>query len=469
MTRFQGLFTCDSWFHQFRVLWLLAPLLPLGPLEAETLEQPVLEWNSFSGATDTDTGNSIAIDRHGNTYVTGYAAASWGSPIRSYTGGGDAYVAKFNAHGVLIWNTFLGSSEYEGGAGIAVDGSGNVYVTGLSRATWGTPVNAHTGGSSGHTSEGFAAKLDASGALIWNTFMGASSFGVNYGSDNGDAIAVDDTGNVYVAGSSQRSWGTPVDAFAGNRAAFVLKLDNNGVRQWNTFMGGGSSDAAYDIAVDEYGDLYVTGNSSATWGVPVNAFGGGQDAFVTKLTNNGAREWHTFIGASDGDSGSAIKTDDNGNVYVAGSSSSSWGAPIEAHSGGSKDAFAAKLDENGVRLWSTFMGGIGSDQGRGLSVDNDGGIYVTGSSTATWGTPENEYAGDVDAFAVKLDSNGERLWNTFLGSSDSDVGSAIVLDGQENLYLAGNSASTWGSPVSAHATGASDTFVVKLRGSDTES
>ena len=123
----------------------------------------------------------------------------------------------------LQWNTFMGSSSCDSGSAIAVDGSGNVYVAGNSTATWGSPMNAHAGGS-----EAFAAKLDSSsGSLQWNTFMGSSS------GDSGSAIAVDGSWNVYLTGSSEATWGSPMNAHAGDWDAFVAKLlcgmvtDNN--------------------------------------------------------------------------------------------------------------------------------------------------------------------------------------------------------------------------------------------------
>ena len=135
---------------------------------------PTLTWNTFlgaGGAYQNDYGQAIAVDGSGNVYVAGHSNATWGSPVRAYSGSGyDAFVAKLNSSGSLTWNTFLGGNGGEDQAnGIAVDGSGNVYVTGWSVATWGSPVTAFGGGSS----DAFVAKLSSSGSLTWNTFVGA--------------------------------------------------------------------------------------------------------------------------------------------------------------------------------------------------------------------------------------------------------------------------------------------------------
>ncbi|MFC1607455.1 SBBP repeat-containing protein [Candidatus Latescibacterota bacterium] len=107
----------------------------------ESFADQVIDWNTFSGSSGTDSGEAIAVDGSGNVYVAGYSNATWGSPVNSYTGDYDAFVAKFNSSGALQWNTFLGSSSPDYCNTIAVDASGNVYVGGYSNATWGSPVN----------------------------------------------------------------------------------------------------------------------------------------------------------------------------------------------------------------------------------------------------------------------------------------------------------------------------------------
>ncbi|MBL7164709.1 MAG: sortase [Anaerolineales bacterium] len=362
----------------------------------------VLLWNTFLGPASPSYGASIAVDGGGNVYVAGTSIAAWGAPVNAYLGSRDAFAAKLNgSSGALIWNTFLGSGDTDQGTGIAVDGSGNVYVAGGSYATWGTPVNPFAGVGVGD--DAFAAKLNSSGALQWHTFMGAEAV------DTGEAIAVDGSGNVYVVGASAATWGTPVNAHTGGFEAFAAKLDSSGVRQWHTFMGSpgsgdwwwwdGERDWGHAIAVDGNGNVYVAGESQSTWGSPVNAFSGedgmNTDAFAAKLNSSGVRQWNTFMG-SDGftDAGHGIAVDGGGNVYLAGESynPSTWG----------NDAFVAKLEGSGVLTWNTFLGGPGIDAGYGIAMDGGGNIYVTGKSEATWGTPVNAHAGGRDAFAAKI-------------------------------------------------------------------
>ena len=237
-------------------------------------------WLTFLGGSDYDGGFGIAVDAGGNVYVTGRSDASWGSPVRAYSGGyGDAFVAKLNNNGSLQWNTFLGGSNNDYGHGIAVDAGGNVYVTGYSKDSWGSPVRAHSG-----SADAFVAKLNNNGSLQWNTFLGGSN------NDFGHDIAADAGGNAYVTGGSDASWDSPVRAHSGGSDAFVAKLCSDGGLLWNTFLGSSKYDFGHNIAVNAGGNAYVTGVSDASWDTPLRPHSGGSDAFVVKLNSKGELE-----------------------------------------------------------------------------------------------------------------------------------------------------------------------------------
>ena len=407
------------------------------------------EWNTFMGSWNSDKGYSIAADGNGNVYVTGISKATWGSPVNAYTGRSDIFVAKLNSSGMLAWNTFMGSSDDDEGNGVAVDSNGNVYVVGHSESTWGSPVIAHAG-----SEDVFAAKLNSSGELQWNTFMGASDRDYGYG------IAVDGSGSVYVTGSSESTWGSPVNAHAGGFDIFAAKLNTNGIRQLHTFMGGSNTDMGRGIAIDGSGNVYVAGYSYATWGLPINEFAGYFDAIVAKLSSSGERQWHTFMGGSSWDYGMSIAANGSGNVYVAGYSNATWGSPVNAHAG-SEDVYAAKLNSSGELQWNTFMGSSSMDNGGSIAIDSSGEVFVAGYSDKTWGSPVNTHAGYIDIFAARLNNTGVRQGNTFMGGSTLDDRGSIAIDGNDNVYVTGASGETWGSPVNAHA-GLFDAFAVKF-------
>jgi hypothetical protein len=413
---------------------------------------PVQTWNTFLGSsTGFCAGRDVALDTSGNVYVTGESSATWGSPVRPFAGWRDAFVAKLNKNGALEWNTFLGGPTYaDYGIGIAVDTSGNVYVVGYSNASWGSPIRPFVG-----SDDAFVAKLNDCGALQWNTFLGGS------GADRGTDIALDTSGNIYVAGYSNVSWGSPVRPFAGSDDAFAAELNNSGALQWNTFLGGSTkADLCFGIAVDTSRNIYLAGDSYATWGSPVRPFAGTDDVFAAKLNNSGVLQWNTFLGSLDYDFGGSIAVDTSGNVYVAGISDLAWGLPVRPYAGGF-DAFAAKLNNSGALQWNTFLGGSGDDFGRYITVDTSGNVSVTGESSATWGSPVRPFAGTDDVFAAKLNNSGALHLSTFLGGPGDEISGGIAADSSGNVYVTGTSYGTWGSPVHPFV-GSCDAFIAKI-------
>ena len=419
---------------------------------------PVLTWNTFLGGDDDDYGRGITVDGSGNVYVTGYSCADWGSPVQPFTALVDGFAAKLNvATGALVWNTFLGGARADFGYAIAADGGGNVYVAGYSNGTWGDPVRDYEGDY-----DAFVARLCDNGTLSWNTFLGAG------GTDKGYAIAADGGGNVYVAGYSNAAWGSPVRDYEGDYDAFAAVLCDNGTLSWNTFLGGDGWDEGHAITVDG-GNVYVAGDSTATWqgaNPPVRTFQGSNDAFAAVLCDNGTLSWNTFLGGAGWDEGYAI-TVDCGNVYVAGYSNATWqGAdpPVRAFQG-DKDAFAARLNgSTGALSWNTFLGSATWDSGNAIAVDG-GNVYVTGGSDAAWGSPVRAFQGGNDAFAARLNgATGALSWNTFLGGPGADCGYGIASHVAGNVYVAGYSTATWqgANPPVRTFQGSNDAFAAKI-------
>ncbi len=395
---------------------------------------PLLAWTTYLGADGSDQAYAIALDSGGNVYVAGFSDTAWGSPVQAYTSGNDAFVAKLTTDGSLLWNTFLGGSGSDYGYAVALDPGGNVYVAGYSNATWGSPVQAYTSGN-----DAFVAKLTTDGSLLWNTFLGSRGTEVGYD------IAVDSGGNVYVAGVSNATWGSPIRAYTSGNDAFVAKLTTDGSLVWNTFFGGSGSDYGYAVALDPGANVYVAGYSNATWGSPIRAYTSGNDAFVAKLTTDGSLLWNTFLGGRGTEVGYDIAVDSGGNAYVAGVSSATWGSPIRAYTSGN-DAFVAKLTTDGSLVWNTFFGGSGFDYGYAVALDSGGNVYVAGYSNATWGSPVRAFSGGIDSYVTRLTTDGSFLWNTFLGGSGGAYAQAIALDSSGDVYVTGLSDLIWGQP-----------------------
>jgi hypothetical protein len=335
-----------------------------------------LVWNTFLGGSGNDLGQGIALDDVGNVVVTGGSNITWGSPIQEYIGGSDAFAAKLDASGNLLWNTFLGGNGDEGGNTIATDEAGNIFVAGASLADWGSPVRAYTGAS-----DAFIAKLDSSGNLAWHTFLGDG----NYDSGIG-VITMDGNGSVFVTGTS--------DAPDSNFDAFAAKLDSSGILLWQTFLGGEGLDTGNAITLDGDGNVFVTGLSNASWGSPVRAYDSGYDVFAAKLNSSGSLVWNTFLGGSQYHNIQAIAVDQDGNMTVSSAPEFTYNL--------SNDAFTATLDSSGNRTWNAFFELNEDTQNHAIAMDGDGNIFVTGYGYISWGDPVQAHSAGADAFVSKF-------------------------------------------------------------------
>ncbi|MFC1879140.1 SBBP repeat-containing protein [Chloroflexota bacterium] len=307
------------------------------------------------------------------------------------------------------------------------------------------------------SSQSNAASSSANPVLAWNTFMGADSQ-----DDSAPGLAVDNWGNILVAGDSMATWGSPVRPFTDDIDAFVAKFDPNGVRLWNTFLGCASTDRGLAVAAGSGGAVYVTGYSEGSWGNPVNPYTNA-DIFIAKLDSNGNLLWNTFVGGSGGfDMAVSIVLDGMDNIYIAGTASTNWGTPRNPYSGGFSDGFAAKVSSSGVLQWHIFLGSPETDEAQEIVLDGGGNLYILGYSNCPWGSPLIGWQGSWDAFLVKLDNDGYPVWLTFMGGVSEDKAFGMAVDGAGNIYVTGHSWATWGPPINAFIEGGSNAFVAKF-------
>ncbi len=358
---------------------------------------------------------------------------------------------------VLDYSTFLGGTASEGANAIAVDGSGNAYVTGETGS-----INFPTTAGAYQTASGdiFVTELNANGsALVYSTFLGG------IGGNEAFGIAVDGLGNAYVTGQTSGSFPTTSGAYqtifgAGTYDAFVTKLNPSGnTLLYSTYLGGSGWDQGDGIAVDSSGSAYVTGYTYSTdfpttTGAYQTTSGGTWDAFITKLNAAGtALVYSTYLGGSYIDYGYGIAVDSSGNAYVTGTTASTdfptTAGVYQTTFGGSWDVFVAKLNAAGtVLVYSTYLDGSSSEEGYGITVDSSGNAYVTGSTESTnfpttSGAYQTNYGGNIDAFVTKLNNTGSALlYSTYLGEGNEDHGNAIAVDGSGNAYVTGYTQST---------------------------
>jgi hypothetical protein len=390
-------------------------------LETYNSQLPLIidPWATYFGGTDTDVARSITTDKtQGNVLVTGWTSSTnfpilgafqssnnGGMALQSY--GGDVFVAKLSPAGARIWATYYGGSEGDCGSSIATDKLDNVVITGTTRSS-----NFPTGTSGG-------------GTICQQNIFGGGSLFVGTYQDGGDA--------------------------------FVLKFDTNGLRLWATYYGGDKDDAGNGIAVDNVGNIVISGSTQGGT-FPISAVaqqivfgGGGGDAFAIKFNSFGARMWGTYYGGNQYDTGTGITIDSGNNIVFTGSASGNF--PLSAtpfqpiFGGGGGDAFVVKLNSLGTTIWATYFGGPTNEGGFGIAIDNADNIIFTGITggngfpVGTSGPPNIIQqavfggGGNRDAILVKLDNNGSRLWATYYGGPTEDYGYSLAIDLNNNIFL----------------------------------
>ncbi len=370
-------------------------------LTSTTTSIPVAYWIATLGGAGSDLGTGIAVDASGNVYVTGYTASQG-------AGSNDALITKYNTSGTIQWQRSLGGAGGEAGNGIAVDSSGNVYVTG-STASQGAGVD-----------DVIITKYNTSGTIQWQRSLGGATGDYGYG------IAVDSSGNVYIAGHTASQG-------AGGNDVLIAKYDTSGAIQWQRSLGKGTGDTGYGIAVDASGNVYVTGYTD-----PSTA--GNYDVLIAKYNTSGTIQWQRRLGNSTStEFGRGIAVDSSGNVYVTGD--------VISTDGTNREALITKYNTSGTIQWQRSLGGATGDYGYGIAVDSSGNVYIAGY-TASQG------AGGNDVLIAKYNTSGTIQWQRSLGGSGTDRGQAIAVDSSGNVYVTGYTAS--------QGAGGNDVLITKL-------
>jgi hypothetical protein len=392
----------------------------------------------------------------------------------------------------LSYSSYLGGSGDDYGNAVAVDSAGNAYLTGQTMSTNFPALGPYQASCASCTTfsqpDAFVTKVNSSGtALVYSTYVGG-----NY-EDAGNAIAVDSSGNAYVAGTTsssdfpvlsafQTTSGGPTEPGVGGDA-FVLKLSPAGsALVYSSYLGGTAEDDAYGIAIDGAGEAFVVGHTESTNFPLLDAHqaqnNGGFDVFVTKVAAAGSSlVYSTYLGGAAEDDGYAIAVDSSGDAYITGQTLSNnfpTASAYQAAYGGGADAFVAKLTFSASKVglgYSTYLGGTGTDQGFGIALDSSNNVYITGltsSSDFPTASPfQSTYqGGSSDAFVSKLSSSGSTLtYSTYLGGSQADLGKAVAVDSTGHAHVAGYTSSSnfpTANPVQSTYGGNQDGFLSRV-------
>ena len=386
---------------------------------------------------------------------------------------------------VVVYSTYLGGMGNESARAIAVDASGNAYVTGETLSA-DFPTTFGLGFQGGAIGDAFVTKLNAAGTgVVYSTYLGGTD------DDQGLGIAVDGSGSAYVTGRTNSSTSFPTSAGAlqplyggGADDAFVVKVNATGTAlAYSTFLGGAAQDIGSGIAVDTGGNAYVAGSTTSdpfptTLGSLAPSYrGGSSDGFVTKLDPAGsALLYSTYLGGTLSDFAFAIAVD-SGNAFVTGQTNSTGlGTAGAAQStfGGAIDAYVAKLNPTGSAfVYFTYVGGSGVEMGISVSVGNANNALVTGQTDSTNfpttnGAYQTTIAGAIDGFVMRLKPGGDRaIYSTYIGGNSNDSVLGGALDSQGNAYVAGVTLSSnfpMASPLQGCTSGFDyDAFVTKFK------
>ena len=421
------------------------------------------QWAIKMGGTNTDQGKSMVVDESGNTYITGNfqgtADFDPGNGIYNLISNGaiDIFLAKYAPDGSFIWAKNIGGINIDGANSIAIDGSGNLIVTGYFRSTVDfDPDNETYNLSSIGQDDVFFAKYAPDGSFIWAKSFGGTSY------DYGGSIVVDGIGNLYIIGYFEDTAdfdpgiGTHILINnSGGRDVYFAKYAPDGSFIWAYSFGDTPWDFGRSIAVDESGNVYIAGEFEGTAdfdpgvGIYNLTSNGLSDIFFAKYSSDGSFLWAANFGGTSYDYGGSLVIDGSGDSYITGAFQGTAdfdpsGGTHNLISAGNLDIFFAKYSSNGSLIWANRVGGTDSDGGSSLVVDGSGDSYITGIFRGTVdfdhgaGSSNLTSNGNYDIFFAKYAPNGNFIWANGMGGTSIDQGNSIAIDESGNIYVAGN-------------------------------
>ena len=298
--------------------------------------------------------------------------------------------------------------------------------------------------------------------ITWNKQFGTIS------NDQLTSIAIGFDGSVYAVGYTEGTIDTKNNSgFAvgiggqknlGLSDAFIVKFYGDGNQLWTNQIGSNSWDSAKAISIGSDGSIYIAGDANAS--VDGQAYLGSSDAFITKLSPNGVKLWTKQIGTSNVDQASGLASGSDGSIYITGYTEGSING---ATTTGFSDAFLMKLSSEGTQLWKAQLGSNSWDSAKAISISSDSSIYIAGDANGS--VDGQAYLGSSDAFLVKYNSSGTKLWTKQIGTSNADKTTGIVSGPDGSIYLTGY---TEGSIGGKYNLGFSDAFLMKFSSNGTQ-
>ena len=431
------------------------------------------EWAlKAGGSSGDDRSNAVAVHSNGDVYVTGAfeQTATFGSTTLTTAGNDDIFVAKMNSTGHWLWAVQAGGIYDDQGVDLAIDSSGNVFLTGKFQNTAQFGSDSLTAGPISND-DFFVAKIDSWGNWKWVEGIDCHNNGRCYGT----SVAVDSSGYAYVTGSFTRDvdFGTTTLTWSGVEDIFVAKIDTWGSWQWATMAGGAQGyDVSHSIDIGPNGDAFIAGYFQFTSDFGSDSFtaNGGSDVFISKISPQGDWIWTETAGGSSNSEAYTICVDSQGGVFIAGGfyTGISFGN-ISYSTGGYSNSFIAKVNDQGNSVvwdWAITVASSSSNSAEDMTLDSNGDLMITGwfQGTASFGNTAMTSSGNQDIYVTKVLANGNSAWAQKAGSGSDDVGLGIGMDSQGNLYTTGyffQNTISFGS-VDIATSGGFDSFIAKM-------
>ncbi len=402
---------------------------------------PSVQWLKQLGTAGADESSSIAVDSAGNIYATGYTADALAD---SSQGGEDAWAVKYDSNGNQLWLRQFGTASNERSNGIAVDGADNFYLGGYTTGDF--------GGNNAGSEDAWLAQYDSSGNQQWVKQLGTAS------NDRALGVAVASSGYVYTTGYTNSNlsgrryliYGSYNDhSDLSDEEIWTAMCDTQGNQVWVKQQGSYGNDRSNGIAVSNGGQVYFSGY---TEGSLENSNAGGADSFIANYYSTcGNYGYIRQFGSSSSDYSCSIQVDGSGNLFMAGYTAGA----LDGANAGIMDAWFAKYDSSGYRLWMNQLGTSGDDRALGLALDSNGNVYVAGYTT---GALSGSNSGGEDAWVAMYDTWGHQQWVKQFGTASNDRANGVAVDSAGNVYLSGY---TEGALDGTNA-GAADAWVAKF-------
>jgi hypothetical protein len=400
-------------------------------------QAPPYYWSHRVGNNLQEYSGGVAVDPSGNVYLAGdfTGTVNVGGADLTSAGSTDIFLVKYGPNGVHKWSKRFGSLNDDRVLDIAMDASGNVAITG----TYFNGIDFGGGVLAVNGLEGYVAKFNTAGSHVFSQHLGGASL------DSGNNVAFDGSGNVLVTGyfTGTADFGGSNLVSAGDHDIFVAKYNPSGVHQWSARYGSTGTDDGNGITADASGNVIVTGFFSGT----VNFGGGGlisaggPDIFVAKYFTSGTYQWSSRYGSTGNDFGRGLAADGFDNVYLAADFSGTVNFGVSnLISAGGFDIALAKYNSLGICLWNQRFGNTTNDASTTVVADAAGNVALTGYHTQTidFGGGGIPGASDLDIYIAKFNAAGAHQWSSGYGNIGGfDVGQGLAMDASGNVALAG--------------------------------